>query len=58
MWMKALLIGLVFSSISTALKDNQGNVTGCLVTADEYEDVSLKHYTLSSRLKKVLINII
>ena len=56
--MKALLIGLVFSSKSAALKDNQGNVTGCLVTADEYEDVSLKHYTLSSRLKKVLINII
>ena len=43
MWMKALLDGLVFSSKSTALKENQGNVTGCLVTADEYEDVSLKH---------------
>ena len=47
MWTKALLIALLlFFDRSTALEENQGNVTECFVTAQEYEDVSCKTFSI------------
>ena len=56
MWTKALiLIVLVSNNKSTALKENEGNLTECLVTAHEYEDVSLNISNIIFGASNVLI---